>query len=80
MIDAQTKKPLRVTADKIAGPYLRIPEDQLDQIRLRLDREAIPYWVDSHAISIDGGPEITYVNFGPKGDAARIQAILDEAE
>jgi hypothetical protein len=80
MIDVITKKPLRVSTHEIAGSSLRIPEDQVDQIRQRLDRHAIRYWVDRHAISIDGGPEITYVHFGPNSDAAQIQAILDEAD
>ncbi len=80
MLDVHTKKPLRVSSHEIAGPSLRVPEDQVEQIRERLDREAIYYWVDSHVISIDHGPEITYIHFGRKGDAARIQAILDEAE
>jgi hypothetical protein len=80
MLDVHTKKPLRVSAHEIAGPSLRIPEDQVEEVRQRLDREAIDYWVSSHAISIDNGPEITYIYFGPQGDAARIQTILDEAE
>jgi hypothetical protein len=78
MPDDQTEIPLRVLSNKIAGPYLRLPVAQLDQIRLRLDREAIPYRVDSHTLSIAGAPETTYVYFGPEGDAARIQAILNK--
>jgi len=80
MIDVYTMKPLRVSTHEFAGSSLRIPEDQLEQIRQRLDREAIRYWVDSHVISIDSGPEITYVHFGRSEDPVRIQAILDEAE
>jgi hypothetical protein len=80
MNDAQTQKPLRVRTDEIAAPYLRVPFSQLDQLRERLNRHAIRYWVDSQVISVDGGPEIAYVNFDRRNDPARIQAILDEAE
>jgi len=79
MTDAQTKKPLRVSTDEIAGPYLRVPLDQLTEVRGRLNRHSVRYWVENQVISIDGGPEIAFVNFGPTGDPARIQAILDEA-
>jgi hypothetical protein len=44
-----------------------------------LDRHKVRYWVDADAISLDNEPAITVINFGRTGDAARIQAILDEA-
>ncbi len=44
-----------------------------------LDRHTVRYWVDADAISLDNEPAITVINFGRSGEAARIQAILDEA-
>jgi hypothetical protein len=78
MIDAQTQRPLRVADDEVAGPSLMLPVSQLDRIRNLLDRNGIPYWVDQYAISLNGKPEIIFVNFGRSGDAGRVQAILDE--
>ncbi len=79
MIDAETRTPLRVTNDGIAGPYLMLPVSQLDRVRNLLDRDDIKYWVDTCAISLDGKPAMVVVNFGRSGDAARVQAILDGA-
>jgi hypothetical protein len=79
MIDAETKKPIRIKTDEIALPSLRVPVEQLDQLRERLNRHSIRYWVETRVISIDNGPYIAYVIFDRRDDPARIQAILDEA-
>jgi hypothetical protein len=79
MIDEMTKNNLRVTADVVAGPYLMVPMVQLDAVLAVLDRHKVRYWVDADAISLDNEPAITVINFDRFGDAARIQAILDEA-
>lgn len=79
MIDQTTQKPFRIKCDEIAGPFLMLPLSELDRVREVLDRHAIKYWVDSFAVSLDGRPPKTVINFGRTGDAARIQAALDEA-
>ncbi len=79
MIDEMTKESLRVENDDIAGPSLMVTLTQLDAVRPLLDRHEVFYWVDADAISLDNGPYTTVINFGKGGDAARIQAILDEA-
>jgi hypothetical protein len=79
MIDAQTRKPLRLETDEIALPLLRVPVDQLDEVRDRLNCHSIRYWVDTQMVSIDNGPYIAFVIFDRREDPARIQAILDEA-
>ena len=53
---------------------------ELPGIRGRLDRHAIWYCVDSTAISLDGKPAKVVINFERSGDAARIQAAIDEAD
>ena len=78
MIDQTTQMPFRVKSDEIAGPFLMLPLSQLKSVREVLDRHAIRYWVDSEAISLDGKPAKIVINFGRTGDAARIQAALDE--
>lgn len=77
MIDSQAQKPVKVSPGGTAGPYIRIPLDQLPRLREKLDQHKVRYWVDSHAISLDGKPPVIYVNLGLSEDAKRIQAILD---
>ena len=79
MIDEMTQSNLRVSNDGTAGPYLMVPVTQLDAVLAVLNRHKVRYWVDADAISLDNEPAITVINFGRSGDAARIQAIIDEA-
>jgi len=79
MLDEMTKDRLRVEDAPGAGPYLMLPLSQLGRVREVLDRNAIHYWADSTAISLDKKPPKIFINFGRNGDANRIQALLDEA-
>ncbi len=78
MIDSRTQEAIRVTTALNAGPYIVAPLDQLPQIREKLDRHPVLYWVDSDAITIDNEPYVIYINFGRTEDAKKIQAILDD--
>jgi hypothetical protein len=80
MLDAMTKGRMLVSNDVTAGPWLMLEITQLDAVLAALDRHKVRYWVDSDAISLDNEPPTTVINFGKKGDAVQIQAILDEAE
>lgn len=77
MTDATTQKPLHVSADGTAGPYIMLPVGQLAHVEKLLARHNIRYWVDAHAISLDGGPEMTVINLGHGGDAVTVQQLLD---
>lgn len=77
MTDATTKKPLRVSTESKAGPYIWVPFIQLDEVRRLLDSHKVAYWVSENAISWNGGPEMTVINLGHEGDAAAVQAFLD---
>lgn len=79
MTDTMTKKPLRVYTDGTAGPYLMVSLAQLDEVRALLDGHNIGYWVDETAVALDGRNYITVVNLGLRGDAKKVQAILDAA-
>lgn len=79
MIDVSTKKPLSVSTDGDAGPYIMVPVQQLDRVRDLLDAAKIPYWVDEVAISLDGKPEVTVVNLGRGTDPEEVQKLLDGA-
>ena len=80
MIDEMTEDRLQISKDGVAGPYLMVPMAQLRHVREQLDKHAVHYWVDADAISLDGKPAITVINFGRACDAALIQTILDNIE
>ncbi len=77
MTDTTTKKPLRVSTDSTAGPYIRPPFTQLDEVRQLLDSRHIGYSVEDNIISFNGGPEMAFIYLGREGDAAAVQTILD---
>jgi hypothetical protein len=77
MTDSATKKALCVSTDSTAGPYIRLPFSQLDEVRQLLDSRHIGYWVEENVISFNGAPEVAFINLGRGGDAAAVQAILD---
>ncbi len=77
MIDTTTHKPLLVSTDGKAGPYIMVPEAQLEKVRALLDTNEVSYWVDEEAISLDGKPEITVINLGHRTDPERIQHLLN---
>ena len=80
MIDEMTKNRLRVDSDSVAGPSLMLPLSQVPSVREILDRNSIHYWVDTFAISLDGKPPKTVINFRRKESADRIQSLLDEVD
>jgi hypothetical protein len=80
MIDEMTQNDrLRVSTAVGAGPYLMVTVTQLDAVRAVLDHHKVRYWVDPDAISLDNEPAVTVIHFDRFGDAAQIQAVLDEA-
>ena len=79
MIDTRNGQRLLVSGGGNGRPYIRVALSQLDEVRKLLDRDEIPYWVDSMAVSIDRKPAVIVINLGLEVDAAQVQAILDEA-
>jgi hypothetical protein len=78
MSDSITRRGLRVSTGGTAGPYIMVPVDQLDKVCGLLDRRQVKYWVEANVISLDGEPEVAFLNLGLKGNAALVQSILDE--
>ena len=79
MDDSQNLSNIRVSNDATGGPYIIVPVAQLSQVREKLNRNNVPYWVDSHSISLDGKPAVIFVNLGRSENPIKIQAILDGA-
>jgi hypothetical protein len=77
MTDTTTQKPLHVSTDGTAGPYIDLPLTQLEEVKRLLDDRRIHYWVEENAISWDGGPYTVVINLGREGDAEAVQSLLD---
>ena len=77
MIDAMTSKPLYVSTDGTAGPYIMVPVNQLAELRELFDKHRIRYSVEEDAISLDGSPEIAVVDLGYEVDVVAVQTILN---
>jgi hypothetical protein len=77
VIDATTKKPLHVSTDGTAGPYITLPFSQLTEVRHLLDSHGIRYWVEEDVISFNGAPEEAVIDLGRGANAGAVQAILD---
>jgi hypothetical protein len=77
MTDTVTRKPIKVETHGGELGYIRIPLAQLDTVTAVLDANKVPYWVDEEALSMDGGPEITWINLDEDADLALVQRLLD---
>jgi hypothetical protein len=77
MTSTTTKKPILISINKNALPHIMVPLAQLEQLRTLLDASDIHYWVDEYAISIDGKPEITFVNLRQKNIPDAVRQCLD---
>jgi len=77
MIDTTTHQPLSVSAHAADWPYLIIPLTHLDKVQALLDANQVSYWVDAEALSLDGKPEVTFINLQRGTDPAWIQSLLD---
>jgi hypothetical protein len=76
MIDTVKNEPIKVS---ISGglPYLVVPFEQLDKVTALLDANRVSYWVDEEVLSIDGKPEVAFINLDEETDVAMVQRILD---
>jgi hypothetical protein len=79
MTDRTTGKKLTVSSDGRAGAYLVVSEREVSEVRQVLDLAGIPYWVDEIAISVDGRPAQTVVNFERATNPDAVQDVLDKA-
>ncbi len=77
MIDVTTKRPLHVSTDGTAGPYIMVPLIQLEEVRRLLDDRGIRYYVEENAISLSGTPMVAVIDLGRGADADKIQDLLD---
>ena len=78
MIDMVENKPIKVS---ISGDlsYLVVPFEQLDKITALLDANRVSHWVDEEVLSVDGGPEVAFINLSRGTDPGMVQRLLDSA-
>ena len=79
MIDSMTRERIAIYNNGPETPYIMVPLDQLEAIESILDENQISYWVDSHAVSLNGKPEIVVINLGRAAISTQIQQLLDAA-
>ena len=72
-----TTRPLQVSTDGTARPYIMVPVSQLTDLRELLDGHRIRYSVEEDVVSIDGAPEIAVVDLGHGADVRAVRAVLD---
>jgi len=77
MNDTTTNKPLSVSQDGTAGPYIMVPVAQLDEVCRLLDGQRVRYSVVENAISLDGEPEVAVIDLERSANAEAVQQILD---
>lgn len=77
MIDMMTDKPVCVSTDGNAGPYIMVPVSQLENVIALLNAKKVHFWVDEEAISLDGKPEVVVINLGHGSDTERVQHLID---
>jgi hypothetical protein len=77
MTDTITHEPIRVSMDGWAGPCIEVPLSQLKQVTALLEAHQVAYWVDEEVLSVDGKPEVAFVNLERRSDPAAVQGLLD---
>lgn len=80
MIDAETKKLLRVWGEESEWPWTVLPVSQLDEVRQLLDKHGIQYTVAEHYLSVNEGPFVAFIRLKRGTDGKAVQAILDSVD
>jgi hypothetical protein len=79
MIDSATQERIKIYAERTAWPYIMVPVDQLDSVKTLLRDNRVSFWVDSHAVALNGHPAVTVINLGRGADTGQVQRLLDGA-
>ncbi len=77
MVDVELNTPVKLWDGGRAGPFLMIPLRQVESVGAALTAAGIKYSRSRDAVQKEGHEPIVLVEFGSRGDAARIQAVLD---
>ncbi len=80
MIDSLTKRPIKVSDDEDAEPYIFVQLDQLDLVKKLLEEAGHDFYVEEDAISFNGQPYTSVVELRHRADVTAIQKLLDDNE
>ena len=73
MIDQMTNKPVRI----FPNSTIIVPLAQLDELKAVLDANKVRYEIDDEVLSVDGKPEVAFVDLEPGSDRRNVQQLLD---
>jgi hypothetical protein len=59
------------------APHLKVPLTQLQKVETVLKANKIPYWVDEEVLSLDGKPEIAFINLSRESDPEMVRKLLN---
>jgi hypothetical protein len=54
-----------------------VPLTLLDRVRTILQANQVSFWVEHHAVSVDGMPAVVVVNLHQKSDPLKVQELMD---
>lgn len=78
MTDPRTEKPAKIARyESGGGGSFSLARDRVGEIRAVLDQHAVPYWMDSSSISVDGRPFVSRIVLSVKADIDFVQQLLD---
>ncbi len=61
----------------LAPPRLTVPVAKLQKVETLLKANKIPYWVDEEVLSLDGKPEVAFINLGKGSDPEMVRKLLN---
>jgi hypothetical protein len=70
-------RPLKVSTDGTAGPYIIVEPDQVDAVRTTLNANRWPNVISGNTWS-QGMPDSTVIDLGSEADVAAVQLALDK--
>jgi hypothetical protein len=79
MIDTATQKKITVSFYGEGPPYIIAPLDRLRAVESILRDNHVSFWTDSEALSLNGQPEVVFVNLERGTSVAQVQRLLDDA-
>lgn len=77
MPNTTSDRPAYISSEGESVSCIIVPLSQLDTVTSLLDANDVPYWVDEESLSIDGKPEVTFINLDDRSDPENIRRLLD---
>lgn len=80
MPSSSTDKPLYVSTDGTAGPYIIVTPEQLAPVVEALRSGGISFQVDQDAVLLNGARALAVIDLGMEADVPRVQLILERVD